>query len=207
MIVAGRLSHVLVIPRMSAMPPNPETRPTIRSTTVLSVRRGPAVAIAGDGQVTMQNLVAKADAVKVRKLPDLGAESAGVLVGFAGAAADAFALLERFEAHLNESPANLKKAAVELAKQWRTDRMLRRLESLLVVADRSTSLLVSGTGDVIEPSDGILGIGSGGAYATAAARALMQHTQQPPVEVARHALEVAGDLCIYSNTNLTVLEL
>lgn len=191
---------------------NRVTRPEIRSTTVLSVRRpGPngqtGVAIAGDGQVTMQNIVAKADAVKVRKLSNLGADGQGVLVGFAGAAADAFALLERFEATLKETPANVKKAAVELAKQWRTDRALRRLESLLVVADLEVSLLVSGTGDVIEPSDGIVGIGSGGAYATAAARALLTHTDQPAEALTRNALTVAGELCIYSNTNLTVLSL
>lgn len=191
---------------------NRETRPEIRSTTVLSVRRiGPdgklSVAIAGDGQVTMQTVVAKADAVKVRKLPGLGAGGEGVLVGFAGSAADAFALLERFEATLKETPANVKKAAVELAKQWRMDRALRRLESLLVVADLDVSLLVSGTGDVIEPSDGVIGIGSGGAYATAAARALLAHTDQPAETLTRNALMVAGELCIYSNTNLTVLSL
>lgn len=198
---------------------HPETHPIIRSTTVLSVRRPGinrkiGVAIGGDGQVTMQDVVAKADAVKVRKLggpdtsgPALGSGGQGVLVGFAGAAADAFALLERFEATLKETPANVKKAAVELAKQWRTDRALRRLESLLVVADQEVSLLISGTGDVIEPSDGVIGIGSGGAYATAAARALLAHTEQSAVDVTRHALTVAGELCIYSNTNLTVLEL
>lgn len=179
----------------------------IRSTTILSVRRGPKVAIAGDGQVTMQNTVAKADAVKVRKLDDLGADGAGVLVGFAGAAADAFALLDRFEKHLKDSPANVKRAAVELAKQWRTDRALRRLESLLAVADRSVTLLLSGTGDVIEPSDGILGIGSGGDYAAAAARALYHHTDQPPGDMCRNAMQIAGELCIYSNTHITMLEL
>lgn len=177
------------------------------ATTILSVRRGSAVAIAGDGQVTMQNTVAKADAVKVRKLPDVGVDKAGVLVGFAGAAADAFALLERFEEYLKNSPANIKRAAVELAKQWRTDRMLRRLESLLVVADRQGSLLVSGTGDVIEPSDGILGIGSGGNYALSAARALVEHTQQSPEDICRHAMHIAGELCIYTNTNISVLTL
>jgi ATP-dependent HslUV protease subunit HslV len=177
------------------------------ATTVLSVRRGSDVAVAGDGQVTMQNTVAKGDAVKVRKLEGFGAEKAGVLVGFAGAAADAFALLERFEGHLKDTPANIKKAAVELAKVWRTDRYLRRLESLLVVADRQCSLLVSGTGDVIEPSDGVVGIGSGGAFATAAARALMEHTDQSPEQVVRHAMQVAGELCIYTNTNITVLKL
>lgn len=191
---------------------HPETSPIIRSTTVLSVRRpredgSVGVAIAGDGQVTMADVVAKGDAVKVRRLEGLGAGSGGVLVGFAGAAADAFALLERFEATLKETPANVKKAAVELAKQWRTDRALRRLESLLVVADLEVSLLVSGTGDVIEPSDGVIGIGSGGSYATAAARALLTHTDQPATELARNALAVAGELCIYSNTNLTVLDL
>ncbi|MEM6458968.1 MAG: ATP-dependent protease subunit HslV [Planctomycetota bacterium] len=179
----------------------------IRSTTVLCVRRGDRVAIAGDGQVTMADVVAKADAVKVRRLDGLGADEAGVLVGFAGSAADAFALLERFEAALKETPANVKKAAVELAKQWRTDRALRRLEALLVVADRGVSLLVSGTGDVIEPNDGVLGIGSGGSYATAAARALLTHTDQPAGDVARNALTIAGELCVYSNTNITLLEL
>lgn len=174
---------------------------------MLAVRRGAEVAIAGDGQVTMQNTVAKADAVKVRRLDDVGVEKAGVLVGFAGAAADAFALLERFETHLKDSPANVKKAAVELAKQWRTDRVLRRLESLLIVADRSCSLLVSGTGDVIEPSNGVLGIGSGGVYAAAAARALLEHTDQKPVEVCQNAMQIAGELCIYSNTHITVLGL
>lgn len=177
------------------------------ATTVLSVRRGREVAIAGDGQVTMHDTVAKADAVKVRKLDDVGAEKAGVLVGFAGAAADAFALLERFEGYLKDSPANVKKAAVELAKQWRTDRALRRLESLLVVADRQCSLLVSGTGDVIEPSDGIVAIGSGGTYATAAARALVEHTEQSPREVCEHAMRIAGELCIYTNTSISALEL
>ena len=147
--------------------------PKVRSTTVLSVRKGAEAAIAGDGQVTLEQTIAKSDAVKVRKLDQLGTDAAGVLVGFAGTAADALALVEKFEVHLKDSPANVKKAAVELAKQWRTDRFLRRLESLLVVADRACSLLVSGTGDVIEPSDGVLGIGSGGPYATAAARALL----------------------------------
>lgn len=179
----------------------------IRSTTVLSVRRGAQVAIAGDGQVTMGHTVAKQDAVKVRRLENTGAGGAGVLVGFAGAAADAFALMERFEAHLKDSPQNIKRAAVELAKQWRTDRMLRRLESLIVIADQAESLLVSGTGDVIAPTDGILGIGSGGAYATAAARALLRHTDQPPLDVCRNSLQVAGEICIYSNTHITALAL
>ncbi len=179
----------------------------IHATTVLSVRRGREVAIAGDGQVTMQSTVAKSDAVKVRRLESGGTDNAGVLLGFAGAAADAFALLEKFEDKLKSSPANIKRAAVELAKMWRTDRMLRRLESLLAVADRSTSLLVSGTGDVIEPSDGILGIGSGGPYATAAARALLQHTDLPAEQIVTEAMNIAADLCIYTNRELTVLKL
>jgi len=186
------------------MPAMSRHEPLYHATTVLSVRRGDDVAIAGDGQVTMQYTVAKADAVKVRRLDDVGADKAGVLVGFAGSAADAFALLERFESHLKSSPANVKKAAVELAKQWRTDRVLRRLESLLAVADRTTSLLVSGTGEVIEPTDGILGIGSGGSYATAAARALLQHTDLPAEAICREAMQIAGELCIYTNTNITV---
>ena len=181
--------------------------PTIHATTILSVRRGERVAIGGDGQVTMDKVVAKADAVKVRRIDDVGDGGAGVLVGFAGAAADAFALLERFEQRLKDSPANVKRAAVELAKQWRTDRYLRRLESLLVVADRKVSLLVSGTGDVIEPTDGVVGIGSGGSYATAAAKALLQHTELPPAEVVRSAMGIAGELCIYTNTHVTVLGL
>jgi len=185
----------------------PGMNKTFHATTILSIRRGDSVAIAGDGQVTLGEVVAKADAVKVRKLDDVGAGQGGVLVGFAGAAADAFALLERFEAHLKDSPENIKKAAVELAKQWRTDRALRRLESLLIVADMSCSLLVSGTGDVIEPTDGVLAIGSGGSYATAAGRAIVRHTELAPAEACRAAMQVAGELCIYSNTSITVLEL
>ena len=177
------------------------------ATTVLSVRRGPDVALGADGQVTMNDVVAKADAVKVRKLDDGGAEGAGVLIGFAGSAADAFALLEKFETQLRDSPANIKKASIELAKLWRTDRMLRRLESMLVVADRACSLLVSGSGDVIEPGDGVLGIGSGGAYATAAARAICRHTEQAPREVVQHGLEIAAELCVYTNENISVLTL
>ncbi len=178
-----------------------------RSTTILSVRKGKRIAMAGDGQVTIGETIAKADAVKVRKLDDLGAESAGVLVGFAGSAADAFALLERFEATLKDSPTNLKRAAIELAKQWRTDRVLRRLESLLVVADRSTTLMISGQGDVIEPSDGVCAIGSGGPYALAAARALLQHSELGPTEVCQEALRIAGEICVYSNDRITVVEL
>lgn len=177
------------------------------ATTILSARRGNSVAMAGDGQVTLQHTVAKNDATKVRKLDALGAGGAGVLVGFAGAAADAFALLERFEAKLKESPANLMRAAIELAKQWRTDRVLRRLESMLVVADRDTTLMISGQGDVIEPSDGICAIGSGGQFALSAARALMKHTQLPATDLCKEAMAIAGDICIYTNNHITVVSL
>ena len=180
---------------------------TFHATTIVSVRRGTSVALAGDGQVTLGNMVAKGNAVKVRMLEDVGADGAGVLVGFAGAAADAFALLERFEAKLKDSPQNVTKAAIELAKDWRTDRYLRRLESLLAIADKNASLMVSGQGDVIEPSDGIIGIGSGSGYAIAAARALLKHTKRKPGEIALEALEIAGEICIYTNTNITVLEI
>jgi ATP-dependent HslUV protease subunit HslV len=180
---------------------------TTRSTTILSVRKDDRVAIAGDGQVSMGETIAKADAVKVRKLDGLGADAAGVLVGFAGSTADAFALLERFEARLKDSPANLTRAAIELAKQWRTDRLLRRLESLLVVADRAQTLMISGQGDVIEPSDGVCAIGSGGPYALAAARALLRHTALAPAELCREALQTAGEICVYTNQQITVIEL
>ncbi len=180
---------------------------TYHATTILSVRSGSDVAIAGDGQVTMAETIAKGDAVKVRHLPEVGAEGAGVLVGFAGSAADAFALLDRFEAKLKESPTNLLRAAIELAKFWRTDRALRRLESLLVVADRKSTLLLSGQGDVIEPSDGICAIGSGGSFALAAARALSRHTQLPPNDLCREAMKIAGEICVYTNEHITVLGL
>jgi ATP-dependent HslUV protease subunit HslV len=179
----------------------------IRSTTIISVRKDDRVAIAGDGQVSLGETIAKADAIKVRRLHELGADKAGVLVGFAGSAADSFALLERFEARLKETPTNLMKAAIELAKFWRTDRALRRLESLLVVADRKATLMISGQGDVIEPSDGICAIGSGGNYARAAARALMRHTSLAPVELCREALRIAGEICVYSNEHITVIDL
>jgi ATP-dependent HslUV protease subunit HslV len=179
----------------------------LHATTIVSVRHGAAVAVAGDGQVTIGSVVAKADAVKVRRLAALGAEGAGVLVGFAGSAADSFALLDRFEGKLKESPANLMRAAIELAKFWRTDRALRRLESLLIVADRGATLMISGQGDVIEPSDGICAIGSGGAFALAAARALRRHTSMGPGEVAARALEIASEICVYTNATMTVEEL
>ncbi|MEX2671570.1 MAG: ATP-dependent protease subunit HslV [Phycisphaeraceae bacterium] len=175
---------------------------TFHATTILCVRRGDQVAIGGDGQVSLGNTVAKADAVKVRKLSP--SPDHAVLVGFAGAAADAFALLEKFEAKLKDSPGNIKKAAIELAKLWRTDRMLRKLESLLAVADKNSSLMISGSGDVIEPTDGIIGIGSGGVFATAAARALVRQTDLPAEKIVREAMTVAGELCIYTNTHITV---
>jgi len=171
----------------------------MRSTTILSVRRGGEVAVGGDGQVTVGDTVVKGDARKVRRLAD-----GKVIVGFAGATADALALLERLEAKLKEYPGNLARAAIELAKQWRTDRSLRRLESLMVAVDRRQSLLVGGSGDVIEPEDGIIGIGSGGPYAMAAAWALAAHTELSAEDIVREALEISSRICIYSNSNLTV---
>src|SRR3989440_5774314 len=171
-----------------------------RSTTILSVRRDGQVALGGDGQVTLGNTVAKHDAIKIRRVGAGGK----VLTGFAGSAADAFALLERFEKKLSEFPDNTRRAAIELAKEWRTDRVLRRLEAMLAVADKSASLIVSGAGDVIEPSDGVIGIGSGGAYAAAAAKALLQHSQLPAKEIVEAALKITGEICIYTNTNIKV---
>jgi ATP-dependent HslUV protease, peptidase subunit HslV len=179
----------------------------IHATTIISVRRGEHVAIAGDGQVSLGQTIAKPDAVKVRRLDGMGMGSSGVLVGFAGSAADAFALLERFEAKLKESPTNLTRAAIELAKFWRMDRALRRLESLLVVADRSKTFMISGQGDVIEPSDGICAIGSGGPFATAAARALARHTQLAPADLCLEAMRIAAEICVYTNDQITVLTL
>jgi ATP-dependent HslUV protease subunit HslV len=174
----------------------------IRSTTILTVRHNGRVAMGGDGQVTMGQTVVKSDAVKIRKLMD-----GQVLVGFAGAAADAFALMERLEAKLKDYPANVPRAATELAKEWRMDRALRRLEALVAVVDAKNTLLVSGTGDVIQPSDGILGIGSGGNFALAAARALVAHSSLSAADVVRHSLEIAADICVYSNRNLVIEEL
>jgi len=172
------------------------------ATTILSVRRGPTVAVGGDGQVTLGTTVMKADAVKVRRLLD-----GEVLVGFAGSAADSFALLERFEAKLKDHPNNVPRAATELAKLWRTDRMLRRLEAVLIVVDSRHSLLLSGSGDVIQPSDGILCSGSGGGYALAAARALVAYTELTATEIVRESLKIAGAIDIYTNGNVTVEEL
>jgi len=171
----------------------------IRSTTILCVRRGGQVALGGDGQVTLGNIIAKHDAVKIRRLA-----GGKVLGGFAGSAADAFALLERFEKKLAEQPDNTRRAVIELAKDWRTDRVLRRLEAMLAVADATTSLIVSGAGDVIEPTDGIIGIGSGGPYAQAAAKALLAHSNLSARQVVEEALKIAGEICIYTNTNIKV---
>lgn len=174
----------------------------VHSTTILTVRHQGKVALGGDGQVTLGSAVMKADAVKIRRLAD-----GKVICGFAGAAADAFALLERFEAKLKDFPANMPRAATELAKDWRTDRALRRLEALLAVVDAKHTLLVSGTGDVIQPTDGVLGIGSGGSYAVAAARALAEHSSLSAAEIVRKALEIAAGIDIYTNTNIVVEEL
>jgi ATP-dependent HslUV protease subunit HslV len=174
----------------------------LRATTILAVRTAAGAAIGGDGQVTLGQVVMKADARKIRRLYD-----GKVLAGFAGAAADAFALLERFEAKLRDHQGSVPRAATELAKEWRTDRVLRRLEAMLVVLDREHLLLVSGTGDVIAPTDNVLAIGSGGPYALSAARALMAHTPMKPAEVVRAGLEIAGDLCVYTNRNIEVVEL
>jgi ATP-dependent HslUV protease subunit HslV len=171
------------------------------ATTILTVRRGDRVALGGDGQVTLGNQIMKADAAKVRRLIE-----GRVLVGFAGSAADGFALLERFETKLKDYPNNVPRAAIELAKLWRTDRALRRLEALLIVADERHSLL-SGSGDVIQPTDGILCAGSGGAYALAAARALVTHTELSPGEIVRESLKIAAGIDIYTNESITVEEL
>ena len=177
--------------------------PPIRSTTILAVRNpNGGGALGGDGQVTLGNVVMKNDAKKIRRLFD-----GKVVTGFAGAAADAFALLERFEAKLRDHQGSVPRAATELAKDWRTDRMLRRLEAMLVVMDREHLLLVSGTGDVIAPTDDVLAIGSGGPYALSAARALKKHTTLSPAEIVRAGLEVAGEVCIYTNTQIEVVEL
>ena len=180
-----------------------KTRPeAARSTTILTVRRDGKVAIGGDGQVTVGDTVMKADASKIRSLRD-----GKVLVGFAGSAADAFGLMQRFEAKLDEFQGNVLRSAYELARDWRTDRVLRRLESLLAVVDKETSLLISGSGDVIEPTDGVIGIGSGGAYAVAAARALLGHTKLGAAKIVDHALHIAADLCVYTNHQVTIEEL
>jgi ATP-dependent HslUV protease subunit HslV len=174
----------------------------IRSTTILAVRHKGKVAIGGDGQVTLGQVVMKSDAHKIRRL-----YGGKVIAGFAGASADAFALLERFEAKLKDFQGSVPRAATELAKDWRMDRSLRRLEAMIIAVDRDHLLVVGGTGDVIQPSDGVAAIGSGGAYALAAARALQKHTDLAAADLVRTALEIAGEICIYSNRNIEVEEL
>ncbi|MDD5240984.1 MAG: ATP-dependent protease subunit HslV [Sulfuricella sp.] len=167
-----------------------------RGTTILSVRRGNSVALGGDGQVTLGNIVVKGSARKVRRI-----HHDKILAGFAGGTADAFTLFERFEAKLEKHQGHLLRSAVELAKDWRTDRILRRLEAMLAVADRESSLIITGNGDVLEPELGLISIGSGGPYAQSAARALLEYTEMAPAEIVKKALTIAGDLCIYTNQN------
>ena len=173
-----------------------------RGTTIVAVSRDGRVAMAGDGQVTLGATVLKHTARKIRRLPE-----DRVLAGFAGATADAFTLFERFEAKLGEFRGNMRRAAVELAKEWRTDRVLRRLDALMVVSDGRDLMLLSGGGDVVEPDDGVIGVGSGGPFAQAAARALLRHTSMPAAEIAREALMIAAGICIYTNENATVEEI
>ncbi|MET0507071.1 MAG: ATP-dependent protease subunit HslV [Burkholderiaceae bacterium] len=168
-------------------------------TTIVSARRGSVVALGGDGQVTLGNIVVKGSAKKVRRL-----HNGAVLAGFAGGTADAFTLFERFEAKLDKHSGNLLRSAVELAKDWRTDRMLRRLEAMLAVADREHSLIITGNGDVLEPEGGLIAIGSGGAFAQAAAKALLDNTDLAPRDVVSKALQIAGDICIYTNQNHSI---
>jgi ATP-dependent HslUV protease subunit HslV len=176
--------------------------PEFRGTTILSVRRGTQVVIGGDGQVTLGNTVMKGNACKVRRL-----YKGQVIAGFAGSTADAFTLFELFDAKLSKHQGNLVKSAVELAKDWRTDRMLRKLEALLCVADKDASLVISGNGDVIEPQGGVMAIGSGGPFAESAARALVNNTDMGAREIVEAALNIAADICIYTNHNLTIEEL
>lgn len=172
---------------------------TFHGTTILSVRRGKQVALGGDGQVTLGNVIVKASARKVRRL-----YQDRILAGFAGGTADAFTLFERFEAKLEKHQGNLTRSAVELAKDWRTDRILRRLEAMLAVADHASSLIITGNGDVLEPELGLIAIGSGGPYAQAAARALLDNTEFSAADIVKRALTIAGDLCIYTNQQHTI---
>jgi ATP-dependent HslUV protease subunit HslV len=179
-----------------------KSKPITRSTTVVLVRRNGRVALAGDGQVTMGETVMKSGARKVRRL-----YNDKILAGFAGATADAFSLLARFEAKLEQYHGNLERAAIELSKEWRTDKILRHLEALLVVADDTNSFLLSGNGDVIAPDDGVIAIGSGGSYALSAARALLSHSELPAREIAVESLRIASEICIYTNSSIIVEEL
>jgi ATP-dependent HslUV protease subunit HslV len=194
---AGTDAHPLDLGRDEA-----GVRRRVRSTTVLCVRRGDAVVMAADGQVTLGSTVMKSSAKKIRRL-----YQDKVLAGFAGSTADAFSLFGRFEAKLEQYSGNLGRSAVELAKDWRTDKMLRHLEALLIVSDLAATFVVSGNGDVIEPDEGIVAIGSGGSYALASARALMENTEMGAREIAEKSLKIAGQICIYTNDQLTVEEL
>ena len=178
------------------------TKPDIISTTILTVRKNGHVAIGGDGQVTMNATIVKHDAKKIRRL-----YHDKVIVGFAGSSADSFALMERFDSKLEEYQGNVLRSAHELAKEWRTDKVLRRLESLLIVVDKQYSFLISGGGDVIEPNDGIIGIGSGGSFAISAARALIKHTPLNAREIVEESLNISADICVYTNKNIKVEEL
>lgn len=173
-----------------------------RSTTILSVRRGEAVAVGGDGQVSHGNTIMKADTKKIRRMLD-----GNVIVGFAGSTADAFALMERFEAKLKDYPGNIVRASTELARDWRTDRALRRLEAMMIVLDSEVTLLLTGQGDVVQPTDGVIGIGSGGQFAMAAARALVRHTGLSAAEIVRESLKITAEIDVYSNENIIVEEL
>jgi len=173
-----------------------------RGTTIVAVSRGGRVAMAGDGQVTLGNTILKHTARKIRRLYE-----DRVLAGFAGATADAITLFEKFEGKLSEFHGNLRRAAVELAKEWRTDRVLRRLDAVMVVSDGRDLMLLSGSGDVVEPDDGVIGVGSGGPYALAAARAMLRHTELPALAIAREALHIASGICIYTNDNLVAEEI
>jgi len=172
-----------------------------RGTTIIAVSRGGRVAMAGDGQVTVGNTVLKHTARKIRRL-----HHDRIVAGFAGATADAFTLFEKFEGKLEEFRGNLRRAAVELAKDWRTDRVLRRLDALMLVTDGNDLMLLSGSGDVVEPDDGVIGVGSGGPYAMAAARAMLVHTDKPAIDIAREALRIASEICIYTNANVLAEE-
>lgn len=196
------MTRALYSPSMSVKRSVPREEPRIRSTTILSVRRNGHVAVAGDGQVTFDKIVMKASARKVRRL-----YNDKIIAGFAGSTADAFTLFSRFEAKLEQYHGQLQRSAVELGKEWRTDKFLRHLEALLIVADENTSLILSGSGDVIEPDDGVVAIGSGGPYAIAAARSLLRHTDLSAKEIVLEAMKIASEICIYTNFDLIIEEL
>ena len=196
------MTRALYSPSMSVKRSVPREEPRIRSTTILSVRRNGHVAVAGDGQVTFDKIVMKSGARKVRRL-----YNDKIIAGFAGSTADAFTLFSRFEAKLEQYHGQLQRSAVELGKEWRTDKFLRHLEALLIVADENTSLILSGSGDVIEPDDGVVAIGSGGPYAIAAARSLLRHTELSAKEIVLEAMKIASEICIYTNFDLIIEEL